>query len=388
MYTFYKFLTQISPFLVVPYTVVLLVIIAYFLHKKCKVLAAIKNVPRTTIFAINLSNVKKNKQIKSMIYNFIIVLSMSELIDNIIWGIGNVFIYDIKHADRPINISKSCTMRDGDVLGILSNSYSSIVHHLLNIGLVLTSLLPTIMCMFVIVLRRIYLNAPYRKWVRGYSLFITMRFIVLVALSSNLRTWYISQLLYLPLSCLDGYVFVISSKKFYLLLKGRRDEAKFHLTQNEYRKRVMIVRQYFWGQIITGFVFSLLFLNCILTFVSIPLRITTSNPCYLNYISFSLIPNFKLSHHLYHLATELNNKIYITQLVCVGIMEVTIFSAYLVICIIILIRSFVKCYKFKYVNEWTTRPLMEQYRNDLEKNKGIRAKRPPFIQDIRSNQLF
>ena len=386
MYTFFSFLTKIFPFLVVPYTVVLMIIIAYFIHKKWKVVVAIKNVPITTIFPIKLSKVKKNLQISSLVYNFIIFLSVSELFDNVIWGIANVCIYDILSNDKPVNISEYCTIRDGDLLGLfVINSYSSIAHHLMNFGLVMTSLLPTVMCLLIIVLRRLYLNVPYIKWVRGYSTFIIIRLIVFLVLTWFVETWYFSQLLYLPFGCVDVYVYVVSSKKFYLLLKGRRDEAKFHFTRSEYRKRAMIVKRYFYGQIFTGFFFSLLFLNCFLTFIDVPLKIAYYNPCFLNYISFGFIPDFKLSQYYNHLATEFDNIIYIIQLVCVGIIEVSVFLAYLILCFIILIKLFVKQYNFKYVNEWITKPLMEQYRNDVESHRGNRVQRPPFIQDIRSH---
>ena len=386
MYTFYRFLTRISPFLIVPYTFVILIILVYFIYKKWKVFVAIRNVPSTTIFQINLSNVKKNLQITSMVYNFIIFLSASELIENLIWGIANIDIFDFKISSYPVKITKSCTLRDTDLTGLV-NSSPRLVHHFMNIGLVMLSLQPTIMCLFIIVLRRVYLNVPYRKWVQGYLVFILTRLIVLVLLTSFIQTWYVSQLLYFPLSCIDVYMYVVSTRKFYLLLKGRRDEAKFHFTKRDYRKKAIIVKRYFYGQIFTGILFALLFLNCTLTFISIPIRIAIFNPCFLNYISIGLIPDFNLSEYFDHIATEFNKSIYITQLINVGVIEVLLFLAYLVLCFIILIKLFVKRYKFKHVNALITKPLMEKYRNDLENHRRTREQRPPFIQDIRSNPL-
>ena len=66
---------------------------------------AIKNVPAATILQINLKNVKKNLQIKSMIYNFILVLSMLELGAAAVWGLSNILIYYTPYNLKDFNIS-------------------------------------------------------------------------------------------------------------------------------------------------------------------------------------------------------------------------------------------------------------------------------------------
>ena len=56
--------------------------LSYFLYKKYQVRIQIKNVPFSTIFDLDLDKVKKNLKIESVVYNFIIVLIIFEILSN------------------------------------------------------------------------------------------------------------------------------------------------------------------------------------------------------------------------------------------------------------------------------------------------------------------
>ena len=52
---------------------VTLPVLIYFLYQKYQVRIQIRNVPYSTIFNIDLDKMKKNLEIQSMVYNFLIV---------------------------------------------------------------------------------------------------------------------------------------------------------------------------------------------------------------------------------------------------------------------------------------------------------------------------
>ena len=73
------------------------------------------------------------------------------------------------------------------------------------------------------------------------------------------------------------------------------------------------------------------------------------------------------------------------ELVAINFLFVYSFVTYLVVLVCIVVKLFIRRRKINHVNDWLTRPLMEDYRASLEERT---QQRPPFIQAIRSNQVY
>ena len=380
MTTLYEFSTKIFPFMVVPYCLALLVVIGYFIHRKISIMNAIKNVPAATILQINLKNVKKNLQIKSMIYNFILVLSMLELGAAAVWGLSNILIYYTPHNLKDFNISNSCTIKETNLIN-LQNS-RTLIHRMLNTDMIILSLIPRIMYLFLIVLRRAFLDCPYRNCIKRNVVHILGRFFVILLLSSFVHTWYLSQLIFFPLGLLDFRLYIRSSYSFYLLLKGRRDEAKFHSSKRDYLDKKRIVNYFFYSQMFTVSCFALVLASSFLGFVSEPLSIFGFNPCFLSYITLDYFPTLNFHSNAFLI---LYYNLYIIQLSTIAFLDIIMFILYFSLCISIFLNILRRGKHFNNVNARITQPLMERYRSNLENRSRIENRRPPFIQAFRSN---
>ena len=76
--TFYDRINKVLSFALIPYLIITVFTIPYFVHQKIQISQRIKNIPATTIFSTDLSKVKKNLKIQSLVYNFIIIISSFE----------------------------------------------------------------------------------------------------------------------------------------------------------------------------------------------------------------------------------------------------------------------------------------------------------------------
>ena len=233
--TNYKYVYRIASFALIPYLIMTLFTIPYFIHQKILISRRIKNIPASTIFATDLSKVKKNLQIQSLAHSFFQIISSFEAtmcfmscIVSIYHAFRSednwVFRSNISITIVNININKSCILYgETTFFGILIDINGSLGY-----------LIPILLNLFMIVLRRAYLNAQYKRWIIGYSGYFLLRFSYLVLSNYFIITQYVMHIMELPFFTLDVYVFVYVSKKFYLLLKGLSEEAKWHSTRQEY----------------------------------------------------------------------------------------------------------------------------------------------------------
>ena len=150
-----------KPFVIIPYILVALFVISYFAYLKYLIRKEIQKLP-TAIYGIDVNNLRKNLKIKSMVYNFIYIISIIEFVTNIVVVTALLIIPTIEPEHSWINLSNSCRMEDRDlkVLGIRSTFFYSRTR---NIAEVMCSELPILMALFYIILRRMYLNVTYHS---------------------------------------------------------------------------------------------------------------------------------------------------------------------------------------------------------------------------------
>ena len=79
----FDIIDKVTPFVVIPYMAAALFIILYFAYLQYIVRKKIRNMP-SAIYNVDVNNLKKNLQIKSMVYNFILIISIIEFVTNIV----------------------------------------------------------------------------------------------------------------------------------------------------------------------------------------------------------------------------------------------------------------------------------------------------------------
>ena len=102
---------NISPIVIIPYILVALFVISYFAYLKYIIQKEIQTLP-TAIYGIDVNNLRKNLQIKSMVYNFILIISIIEFVSNVMGETDLLIIPTIVPEDYWINLSNSCRMED------------------------------------------------------------------------------------------------------------------------------------------------------------------------------------------------------------------------------------------------------------------------------------
>ena len=307
----------VLPFIIFPYTVASLIVVSYYTYLKYKNWRDIRNVPAYTGYQVDLGKVMKNLRIKSTVYNFILILSIAELITNLLTQTAKIAEFDFKSLTLQqlykVTISNFCVIRDGDPSDINIKSTFTIIKAL-DIGVVMMTMFPIIMSLFYVILRRLLINYPYYQNIRKYIMYILVQFILKVSLECFLQTRYFEQLILFPLIVIDVGIYMSTSHTFYLLLKGRRNEARIHSTETDYLNKKRIVKQFFFAQVVTLFLFTLLTTGSFLDFISVPFLMFGNNPCYLSYISLGYLPDITIPKDISKLFHSITMYSYLIEL--------------------------------------------------------------------------
>ena len=187
----------------------------------------------------------------------------------------------------------------------------------------------------------------------------------------------------LLLAIFDICVYISSSRAFYVLLKGRRDEALYHSSRKDYLEKKRIANQFFYTQVSTHFLGFLILLFDISFFSSTAFH-TFSHPNFFELMTLGYFPKFPSSWYAF--AFKIGIICRRIEAVFICLIESYIFLAYLFVSKSILAKLFIRRKKFNHVNDWLTRPLMERYRSSLEERRT--QQRPPFIQAFRSGIVY
>ena len=368
-YTF-KLIVDIYPVLLIPYLTVTLPVLSYFLYKKYQVRIQIKNVPYSTIFDLDLDKVKKNLKIESMVYTFIIVLIIFEILSNAFSLVNQFLAIDL----RVIFLSIIPEMQY-QISYRKNNSIMMILSFTSEIPL---SVIPSVICLFLIVLRRAFINLPYGNYVKGYGVYILVRVIIMLVLSNYLETQHILYMLLLPFFLIDIRTYISSSRAFYVLLKGRRDEAFYHSSRKDYLEKKVVANQFYHTQTFTHCALFLLLLHYISNFYFGLTNLLLSGV----FSSESFRDFFFQNYRFWNIAQCM---LFHLNIVAINFLNVYSFLTYLVVLVSSFAKLFIRRKKINHVNDWLTRPLMESYRASLEERT---QQRRPFIQAIRCHLIY
>ena len=379
-------LSYFVPLIPVIVIVMLIFILCYLIHGKYKTIIRIKEIPHSTIFYIDLQKVKLNLKIESMVYNFLVLLCTLELTTVLLTDISE--IQDILCTLN--NLKTENKTEDGVIFTGSNNSkiyrISGITYDLTNI---VASTVLSVSCLFLIVLRRAYLNLPYKHWIKGYTLWIIAKIILQITTSFlHPISHLIMSILIYPFGNIECVVYISCCRSFYRLLKGRTFEAKWHSTRSDYIAKRRISTQFYYAQIYTIFLFSIIGLVYLLCFIEEFFTILYQETDYFNQISIR-------AFHKDILTSKVQSSIlYIIHYNSViidisGILVfLTMFLGYFLVCIGIIIKFIRRKRKYKHVNDWITKPLMERYRATFDTQFRRSGQRPPFIQAFRSGPVY
>ena len=374
LFFLYKSLGKFCILIVIPYILMMLFIIAYIVFCKYKLWVETKSVPLSTVLNIDLSKVKLNLKIKSVIYNFLLVLAVQEFITNVLWAVSRTNAltpskYSISEFNALVeNKHEDWVRKFVDLVPIRFKENS-----LFYFDYILLSILLPIICLFLIVLRRMFLNLPYGNWIIGYTVVILARTVFFLELMQQHDLYYLLEMILFPIGLIDFVVYTNCCKKFYLLLKGRREEARWHLTQNEYHRRQIIVKQFIYSQTYTFMIYLLLLILFLVALVRsltvFVLNISTSH---------NSIPSQSHSIYISIQCRKSLEVIYIlidlTQVLVVILLEGLLALSYVMACIGIIWKLCRRRKKYNHVNDWVTKPLMERYRATLDKSSMNRGR--------------
>ena len=357
----FNFIDKLTPFAIIPYMVVALFIIIYFAYLQHLIRKEIRNMP-SAIYKVDVNNLKKNLLIKSMVYNFILIISIIEFVTNIVVETNLLIRPSIDpYIDTHINLSNSCCVEDMNLV-ILTLHSTFFYNRTRYVAIVLISEVPILMALFYVILRRMYLNVPYHKHIRKYIIYIVSQFVVRSVLVCIMQTYYIGILLYLPFGLIDIVIYIFASQKFYALLKGMRNAASLHSTKCEYFEKKRIVKRFFYAHVVTTTIFSLLLILSLIEFIRVSVQVITS--CFISYITLGFIPTITLS------ARVRGQMLYIGELTQMGILfivELILTTLYLGMAVDIVVKLVRKRRRYNNSNFLLARPLLEKYRNRLLK---------------------
>ena len=378
VFTFKLLAGILLPILVlIPFLVVTLPVLTYLVYQKYQGRIRIRNVPHFTIFNIDLKKEKKNLEIESTIHNFLILILIIEISANVSLGMQLIINETIESVNHDAHNS---TLETYGNTSILANPFLVLLRNLS--GIMLSLILP-VLCLFLIVLRRVFINLPYKHWVRRYILYILARLITVVVLFLITKAFHILQIFQLPLTLFDIHVYISTSRAFYVLLKGRRDEAFYHSSRKDYLEKKIITNRFFYTQVLTYVLIAIILLNNISEFFTSLISILYNSGVH-STISSGYFPKFNLPWRAFAYKI-LDISRYVTD-VSTALIDLYIISAYFSVLVSILFKLSFRRKRFNHVNDWITRPLMERYRSTLE---GERTQgRPPFIQAFRSRLAY
>ncbi|KAI6658482.1 hypothetical protein LOD99_15282 [Oopsacas minuta] len=200
-----------------------------------------KQVPFQEYRRIDLYNIMKNLQTKNMVCNFILILIGLELLKHTLYFCG--FAYRIVSL-TPIRFEIN---QEAEVI------VWNVTREMLSMSVIVQLMIVPTVSIILRILPLAYYNYPYRDIVKRWSVYIVYRSAVYLMLSHVPFIWntipnYFRFCIYLT----DWVMYWYYARRFYLVLKGRRIEAIWHSTPEDYREKTQVQFQFLFTSILFG----------------------------------------------------------------------------------------------------------------------------------------
>ena len=234
----------------IPISISLLFILGYYIHYKKLLRLQMKEVPSLRYRGVDLEKIHRSLEIKIMVCNFILVLLGLESMRHLLYICGFSYRFIMKVL-RHIPISQELTT-------ILYTTRQTMLTVSVGIQLMIV---PTVYLLLK-VLPLAYYNYPYKHIVKRWAIFIPLRSVIFLVVEyipvvGAVFPEYMRAGVYLT----DWIMYWFYARRFYLVLKGRRLEARWHSTLEDYREKTQVQFQYLVTSITFGIIASTLVLK-------------------------------------------------------------------------------------------------------------------------------
>ena len=328
------------PYIIIPFILCTISILTYYIIHRNSLTKQISRLPHTGPLSLteDTRHLYKNLNFKVFVTNFIILLLFLELVVNTIRAI----VYFIPRPDILLsyNLTENCHIDEFPVLvALLSTHYWFLFLPTQLVIPLQLSLLP-IIYLLLAVLRKIFLDSPYKRMLKiGFNIIIA-RFVVCVILLSTFSTHILFIIPYILTYWTDFILYLYYARAFHILLRQRRNEARIHSSYSPdiFKESSFVLFQF---RVTTTCTTSLVLVNLLMTSISKTNALVyfiIINPCYFSIITSGYFPVLHFSDHVQNIASVI---FYGTLSFCALLLYLYVlllFLAYLSVCILIIIK--------------------------------------------------
>ena len=307
----------------------------------------------------------KAYKIKILIHKFIIAILLIEFSSNIFGGLsGLVYGFVPIYGQKPVPFTNSChiNIQIDFLMQKFPKGWFAYFPGLLNTSIILT-LQPTV-SLLLNVLRRAYLDRPYRTIIKRWMCIILLRGCILILLFCFYQTIYIG-IITLPIFyIIDFTVYNVNSRHFYFLLKGRMEFARVHSSQVEYKSELMVFQQYKLTSVYTTLTFFTLTMLYTIFGIEFTIHGSIRTSCFMNTITLGYFPKIFYDSAALDILNIIIFHLFLIVLSLDYLYQFLISFAYILVCIAIVIKFFRQIRMYKQINKSIQSQLTE-YHNDL-----------------------
>ena len=225
-----------------PISISLLIIMAYYIHYKRLLRLQMREIPSLEYRGLNLKKIHRSLEIKIMVCNFILVLLALESTRHLLYIGGFSYRFILKILNNFI-ISP-------EIITVLHNIRQTML--VTSVGTQLM-IVPTVNLLLK-VLPLAYYNYPHKHIIKRWAVFIPLRTVVFIVVEYIPLLGTVSEFMRAGIYLTDWIVYWYYARRFYLVLKGRRLEARWHSTLEDYREKTQVQFQYLFSSIIFGII--------------------------------------------------------------------------------------------------------------------------------------
>ena len=323
--------------------------LVYYIRRRYKLYKEIKRIPKDLLILENYKNLLKNLKLKCIINNFIIIILMIEIAQN-------VFQFIMYFPARIIDFLEECPL------------YWKLLYYSILLYMPIRYSLVPVLSMMMDFLWLAYRKYEYKYTIIRWTWYIAIRTLVLFIIQYSSNTNLIpldyqiiyecfGNILLLIFPIIDFIQFVYYSRRFYLQLRSREKEIRLFYFDKEAYLDSKYLRIHF--KIATILVGTALFFYT-LAIYNILLNILHAIPFY----SFS-IPVY---HQLYNILMISNS--FISEITAFSylICKVLFILNYLYVFIVVAYKSYRDKKKLENINEYI-RPIVKKYHDDYYNNR-------------------
>lgn len=352
----------------IPFNFITPVLIVYFLRQRKQLIARIKEIPNyQSDTPINLGNEIKNFKLKLLVCHFILMLLVIESITNLAESLAYLpNSFKTESNQTRVELTSSCWIEQNQKLKQFENLMEWI-RSILPFSLMkaLRLMIMPIVTILLKILASAFFNFSYKRTARKWLLVTFTRSLIVFVMRSVRWTHYYANIVIILSVVMDYICFLKASRRFYLVLKSKKIEARWHSSEIDYRDKQNVFYQFVLSNSYTGVTFLVFTLREVIdSFRSVFNFFTRSNNCVVRYFTFGLINLDLTAAQKSRLALIYHSTDYV-RFFLEDLYQLFIFVAYFVVILALLITLLRRRRFYKRVNKDVVTPLMDRYKASI-----------------------